>query len=332
MELGFTHHQSAHCENGVASNLLKHQGFDISEPMIFGIGSGLFYVYIPFLMVNHAPAISYRPMPGTIFNKAAKRLGFKVKRVKFSNPKEAEKALDENLKNNIPTGLQVGVYGLSYFPDEYRFHFNAHNCVVYGKTETDYLVSDPVMETVTTLTHKEMEKVRFAKGAFAPKGQMYYPTSIPTKADLPKAIIKGIKETCRDMLAPVPIVGVKGIRTVAKMIAKWPEKKGVKVANHYLAQIVRMQEEIGTGGGGFRYIFAAFLQESAEILGKPELRELSFEITKIGDQWRDFALEASRVYKNRSSKKDVYNLLSQELLKIADLEEDFFKKLKKAIA
>ncbi|RYG47035.1 MAG: DUF4872 domain-containing protein, partial [Chitinophagaceae bacterium] len=101
---------------------------------------------------------------------------------------------------------------------------------------------------------------------------------------------------------------------------------------HYLAQIVRMQEEIGTGGGGFRYIFAAFLQESALVLAKPQLRELSFEMTRIGDRWRDFALEASRVYKNRSSKTDVYNLLSSELLKIADLEEDFFKKLKKAIA
>ncbi|MFT3793720.1 BtrH N-terminal domain-containing protein [Flavobacterium sp.] len=332
MELGFTHHQSAHCENGVASNLLKHNGFEISEPMIFGIGSGLFFVYIPFLQVNHAPAISYRPMPGTIFNKAAKRLGFNVKRVKFSNPKAAEKALDENLKNNIPTGLQVGVFGLTYFPDEYRFHFNAHNCVVYGKTETDYLVSDPVMEHVTTLTHQDMEKVRFAKGAFAPKGQMYYPTSIPKTSDLPQAIIKGIKETCRDMLAPVPYVGVKGIRTVARKIPKWADKLGTKKANHYLAQIVRMQEEIGTGGGGFRFIYAAFLQEAAVVLNNEKLKALSLEMTKIGDLWRDFAVNASRVYKNRSSQTDVYNTLSKEMLHIADLEEAFFKELKKAIS
>lgn len=332
MELGFTHHQSAHCENGVASNLLKHNGFDISEPMIFGIGSGLFFVYIPFLMVNHAPAISYRPMPGTIFNKAAKRLGFNVKRVKFSNPKAAEKALDENLKNNIPTGLQVGVFNLTYFPDEYRFHFNAHNCVVYGKTDTHYLVSDPVMEHVTTLTHADMEKVRFAKGAFAPEGQMYYPTSIPQKSDLPQAIIRGIKETCRDMLAPVPYVGVKGIRTVARKIPKWAAKLGTKKANHYLAQIVRMQEEIGTGGGGFRFIYAAFLQEAAVILKNNELKSLSLEMTKIGDLWRDFAVNASRVYKNRSTQTDVYNTLSQEMIHIADLEEAFFKKLKKAIS
>jgi hypothetical protein len=332
METNFTHHQSAHCENGVASNLLKHNGLNISEPMVFGIGSGLFFVYIPFLKVNYAPAISYRPMPGLIFNKLAKRLGLKIKRQKFSSEANAIKALDENLKNNIPSGLQVGVYNLTYFPDEYRFHFNAHNLVVYGKTETDYLISDPVMENVTTLTHAELNKVRFAKGAFAPRGQMYYPIQVPANVDLKGAIIKGIKNTCRDMLAPMPIVGVRGIRYVAKLIKKWPVKEGNKKANHYLAQIVRMQEEIGTGGGGFRFIYAAFLQEAAVVLGNTELQTLSLEMTAIGDLWRDFAVEASRVYKKRSTKADVYNTLSDELLAIADKEEVFFKKLKKAIS
>jgi len=331
MQTNFTHHQSAHCENGVASNLLKFHGINISEPMVFGIGSGLFYFYLPFLKVNHAPAISYRPMPGSIFNKAAKRLGIKVKRVKFSNNNQAQKALEENLNNNIPTGLQVGVYNLTYFPDEYRFHFNAHNLVVYGKENNTFLISDPVMETVTTLTEKELEKVRFAKGALAPKGQMYFPIDIPAHINWENAIKKGIKNTCNDMLAPVPIVGINAMEWVAKDMRKWPAKKGVKVANHYLAQMVRMQEEIGTGGGGFRFIYAAFLQEAAVILKNDKLKELSAEMTIIGDMWRDFAVNAARVYKNRSNQTDVYNALADELLVIAAKEETFFKNLKKAI-
>ncbi|TGD59176.1 BtrH N-terminal domain-containing protein [Flavobacterium humi] len=327
----FIHHQSAHCENGVASNLLKHQGINISEPMVFGIGSGLFFFYLPLLKVNYAPAISYRPMPGFIFNRAAKRLGIKVKRIKFSNNQNAQKALEENLAKNIPTGLQVGVYNLTYFPDEYRFHFNAHNLVVYGKKDDTFLISDPVMETVTTLTEKELDKVRFAKGALAPKGQMYYPIEIPKNIDWESAIKKGIKNTCNDMLAPLPIIGVKGMRFLARSIRKWPVKHGVKKANHYLAQMVRMQEEIGTGGGGFRFIYAAFLQEAAAILKNEELKKLSSEMTTIGDSWRDFAVNAARVYKNRSNKTDVYNSLADELNALADLEEAFFKKLKKAI-
>jgi hypothetical protein len=331
MTTDFKHHQAAHCENGVASNLLKHNGLTISEPMVFGIGSGLFFVYLPFIKVNHAPAVSYRPLPGSIFSKVASRLGIKIKRQKFSGSASAEKALLENLKNNIPSGLQVGVYNLTYFPDDYRFHFNAHNLVVYGKEGDNYLISDPVMETVTTLTDVELDRVRFAKGAFAPKGQMYYPTHIPKEINFERAIKKAIKATCRDMLAPIPIIGVRGIRYVANQIRKWPVKHGTKKANHYLAQIVRMQEEIGTGGGGFRFIYAAFLQEAAVVLENTQLKELSFEMTGIGDMWRDFAVEAARVYKNRSSKTDVYNMLADMLTDIANKEEVFFKKLRKAI-
>lgn len=331
MQLDFKHHQSAHCENGVASNLLKDKGINISEPMVFGIGSGLFFVYLPFIKVNHAPVVSYRPLPGMIFNKLAKRLGIKIKRTKFSSEASANKALEENLKNNIPTGLQVGVYNLTYFPDEYRFHFNAHNLVVYGKNDNQYLISDPVMEHVTTLSEDELNKVRFAKGAFAPRGQMYYPIHIPVEINYEKAIITAIKDTCRNMLAPIPIVGVKGIKFVSRQIRKWPIKHGNKKANHYLAQLVRMQEEIGTGGGGFRFIYAAFLQEASVRLRNEELRKLAAEMTEIGDLWRDFAVQASRVYKNRSAQNDVYNVLADNLLDIANREEIFFKKLKKAI-
>ncbi len=331
MKIDFKHNQSAHCENGVVSNLLNFHGLPLSEPMAFGIGSGLFFVYIPFLKVNYAPAFSYRPMPGFIFSRVSKRLGFKIKRIKFSSKEKAQATLDQELAKNNPVGLQVGVYNLPYFPDEYRFHFNAHNLVVYGKEDKQYLVSDPVMPGVTKLTAKELEKVRFAKGALAPKGHIYYPVALPKTFDLKKAIRKGIKHTCKDMLAPVPFVGVKGIKFVAKKIRKWPQKVGVKKTNHYLGQLVRMQEEIGTGGGGFRFIYAAFLQEAAGILEEPKLVELSKELTAIGDQWRDFAVEASRLYKNRSKETDAYNKIADKLEHIADAEKTFYIALKKAI-
>ncbi len=331
MQLDFEHHITAHCENGVASNLLKNRGLPISEPMVFGIGSGLFYVYLPFLKVNHAPGLSYRPAPGWIFNRLAKRLGLKIKRQKFSDKRKAQEVLDQNLENNIPCGLQVGVYHLPYFPEDYRFHFNAHNLVVYGKDGGEYLISDPTMEVVHRLTESELEKVRFSKGVLAPKGHIYYPIYIPEYIDWEGAIVKAIRKTCNDMLAPVPIVGVRGMRMVSRAIRKWPKKVGVKKANYYLAQMVRMQEEIGTGGGGFRYIYSAFLQEAGQKINNKALIVLSEEMTAIGDLWRDFAVDASRVYKKRSTQDDVYNKLADDLLRLADLEEQFFKKLKKSV-
>ena len=331
MQIDFQHRQSAHCENGVISNLMNHNGVQVSEPLVFGIGAGLFFVYLPFLKVNFAPGFSYRPMPGFIFRRFAKQLGIKVVHKKFNSSEEAQKILDEKLSHGIPVGLQVGVYNLTYFPDEYRFHFNAHNLVVYGKNQNEYLISDPVMETTTTLTEKELDKVRFAKGALAPKGHLYYLESVPTQYDFEKAIKKGINKTCNDMLAPVPLIGVNAMKWVAKNIKKWPKKIGVKKTNHYLGQLIRMQEEIGTGGGGFRFIYAAFLEESSRILNNPKLKELSKEMTEIGDEWRDFALNISRVYKNRSGQENVYEELSNQLMGIAEREKKFFQELKKSI-
>ena len=137
------------------------------------------------------------------------------------------------------------------------------------------------------------------------------------------------------MLAPVPFVGVKGIKLVAGRIRKWPHTKGIKTTNHYLGQIVRMQEEIGTGGGGFRFIYAAFLQEAGKLLNNDRLLELSKEMTEIGNLWRDFAMEASRIYKNRSrqngSQISAYHAIADQLEHLSEMEKVFFKALKKAI-
>lgn len=331
MKLEFQHKQSAHCENGVVSNLLQYNQTTLSEPMVFGLGSGLFFVYLPFLKINFAPGFSYRPMPGQIFKRTAKLLGIKTKHYRFPTPEKAREMLDEKLKEGVAVGLQVGVFNLTYFPDDYRFHFNAHNLVVYGKDGDDYLISDPVMDFTTKLSASELDKVRFAQGALAPKGHLYHIQSIPASYDLPRAIKKAIKRTCNEMLAPVPIVGVKAMRWVASNIKKWPKKIGIKKTNHYLGQLIRMQEEIGTGGGGFRFIYAAFLAESAEILNNPVLLEASKEMTAIGDDWREFALQISRIYKNRKAGDQVYEELSAQLYQLADREEAFFKNLKTLI-
>jgi len=38
----YTHRTAAHCETGVTSALFFDKGLNLSEPMIFGIGSGIF--------------------------------------------------------------------------------------------------------------------------------------------------------------------------------------------------------------------------------------------------------------------------------------------------
>jgi hypothetical protein len=330
MKPEFEHLQAAHCENGVTSNLLKNSGVSITEPMAFGIGSGLFYIYIPFMKINNGPAIAFRTMPGNIFKRTCKSLQIPVMRKKFSSPEKAERFLLQCLQNGQPVGCQVGVYYLSYFPKEYRFHFNAHNLIVYGKEENNFLISDPVMDHVTTLTAYELERVRFAKGAFAPRGQLYYPKQHKpvTEEIIKKAIVTGIKRNVRDMLhIPGNIAGVKGIIYTGNKIKKWRDKLGIEKASLYLAQLVRMQEEIGTGGGGFRYIYAAFLQQAQLYHPGQPLMDISRVFTASGDLWRDAAVQASGIYKGRTTAQSDFNVMADMLYEIADFEKKGFTAL-----
>jgi hypothetical protein len=333
MKLNFEHRQAAHCENGVTTSLLQNAGVhQITEPLAFGIGSGLFYVYIPLLKINNGPAIAFRTLPGWVFSRTCKALDIPVVRKKFSSKPKAQAYLDQCLAGGHAVGCQVGVYYLPYFPKEYRFHFNAHNLIVYGKEGDNYLISDPVMETITTLSSYELERVRFAKGTLAPNGQLYYPLEgrVVSNDQIKIAIKKGIAKTVNDMLhIPVPLTGVKGIKFTANRIKKWRDKLGPKNAGLYLAQLVRMQEEIGTGGGGFRYIYGAFLQQAHAYLPNDALLTASDTITQAGDLWRTAAIQASGIYKGRLGSQQDFNLMGDYLLEIAEIEKHAFTGLSK---
>ncbi|MFZ3045404.1 MAG: BtrH N-terminal domain-containing protein [Desulfatirhabdiaceae bacterium] len=328
MVIDFSHRQSAHCETGVLSNLLRHHGLYISEAMVFGIGAGLFFGYFPFIRLNHLPLTAFRIRTGGILNRVVKRLGITLTWEKFRNPEKAMAALDLKLLDGIPVGCRTGAYWLSYFPRKYRFHFNMHNLVVFGKENGNYLISDPVFPEPVQCPHDDLMKARFARGPMPPKGRMYTVTHVPSEPDLHKAIRQGIKEVCRTMLkAPGPFLGVKGIRYLSKKIEAWPQKMEEKQAALYLGQIIRMQEEIGTGGAGFRFIYAAFLQEAADILKNDQLRIISDRMTGIGDLWREFALIGSRICKTRAGGTETYAALSVILKNCADQEAGLYQSL-----
>jgi hypothetical protein len=326
--IDFTHRQSAHCESGVCSNLLHHHGLDISEAMVFGIGSGLFFGYLPFIRINKLPLTTYRCEMGGIFKRVTKRLGCRVHWQTFRDPSQAMAALDEKLALGIPVACRTGGYWLPYFPPAFRFHFNMHNLVVTGKEGEDYIVSDPVFPDPERCAYKDLLKARFAKGAMAPKGTMYHMVSVPRQVELEPAVRKGIREVCRRMLGtPAPIIGIRGIRFLAGQVRKWPQKLGHPRALLYVGQLIRMQEELGTGGAGFRFMFAAFLQEATSLMEIPELRTLSATMTAVGDRWRKFAVLGGRLCKGRASADVTYTAMADLLLECADEEAAVYREL-----
>ena len=331
MKIDFPHRQAAHCETGVTSNLLAFYGHQVSEAMVFGIGGGLFFCYMPWLRLGSLPLITFRTLPGLVFKRATRRLGLGIELRRFRAPGPAMAELDALLARGIPVGCLTGAWWLPYFPPALRFHFNAHNIVVYGKEGDNYLISDPVADRPVVCPAADLAKARFALGPMAPHGKMYHVTHVPPRLDLAPAIVKGIKDTCFSMLRlPIP-VGVRGERFLARRLVGWPAKLGAETAAHWLGTLIRMQEEIGTGGAGFRFIFAAFLQEAAAVLDKPALLELSNRMTAIGDHWREFAVLAARHCKGRAAPGDSYATLAAVLDECGRREEVLYRDLRQAI-
>ena len=142
----FQHRQSAHCESGVMASLLSHAGLPMSEPMAFGLASGLAFAYLPIVKLSGMPLIAYRMPPKHLIKTLSKRLGARLNSRTFGNPEQGRRELDALLDQGRLAGLQSSVFWLPYFPPEMRFHFNAHNLLAYGRDGDEYLISDPVFE------------------------------------------------------------------------------------------------------------------------------------------------------------------------------------------
>jgi hypothetical protein len=305
------------------ASLLRHHGLPMSEAMTFGLASAIFFAYLPFMRINGLPLIAYRIAPRGIIRRLPRELGLGMRFEKFSSPAEGTRRLNELLDAGQLVGLQTSVFWLPYFPPDLRFHFNAHNLLVYGRDGDEYLVSDPVAETVVRCARADLEKARFAKGMLAPKGLLYYATGKPTPPDWAKLGQSALARAASTMLrTPLPFVGVRGISLLAWQVGRLPNDEHARM---YVGNIVRMQEEIGTGGAGFRFLYASFLQELAAITGYKTLDAIAAQLVEIGDRWREFALASARMIRGR----DTFDAraLAARLRSLAADERKFFREL-----
>lgn len=322
----FQHRQSAHCESGVMASLLSHAGLPMSEPMAFGLASGLAFAYLPIVKLSGMPLIAYRMPPKHLIKTLSKRLGARLNSRTFGNPEQGRRELDALLDQGRLAGLQSSVFWLPYFPPEMRFHFNAHNLLAYGRDGDEYLISDPVFEEPVRCAAADLQKARFAKGALAAKGLMYWLDDVPREQDWEKLIRQAVLGTTRILDGmPLPWIGIRGIQHLARQVERLDPAQ-TKYNRLYLTHIVRMQEEIGTGGAGFRFMYASFLQEAGEKIGAAELGEASARLTAIGDDWRQFASACVRASRSKGEAPD-FRPIAEMLRGIAGQERALMKEL-----
>jgi len=327
-QIPFTHKMAAHCETGALTASLNHAGLEITEPMIFGIGSGIFFGY--FKNPRFAfPIFTVRSRPGHIRKNVAKLFKVKFVTKKYKCQLKAQQELDALLAKNVPVAVQVDFFYMDYAPSHESVHNNMHFINIIGKNGSKYIVSDSYFPNIVELEADSLTKGRFAKGMMAPKGFMFYTESVPESIDYHKSIKKGIKKAAYYMLKlPVPFIGIKGIYRFADKVLLWPKyARDIEHLSHEVMKIHVLLEDQGTGGGGFRFIYATFLRQAAELLKNEELNTFSKKMMEIGDNWRRISIFAARIGKNRDLSDEKMKELSNMIRERADEEKIFFQKL-----
>lgn len=329
----FKHRMAAHCESGTITSLLNHGGMQITEPLVFGIASGIFFGYFHKMKSFAFPTFIVRNKPGQMRENIGKRLDVRWRKYDFRDPEKGRQKLDELLDRNIPVAAQVDFFYMDYVPSWERVHINVHFLAIIGREADRYIISDAYFPKVVELDASSLEKGRFAGGTMSPKGFIFHVDRIPTDIDLAPAVVKGIKKACFNMLKlPVPFIGIKGMRLFAKKINDWPSfARDTEHLSHEIMKINILLEDQGTGGAGFRFMYATFLQQAAEITGRKHLLDLSGELMKIGDGWREISLFSARIGKNRDLGPERLKELSEMIYDRADVEERFFRELSQAV-
>lgn len=222
---------------------------------------------------------------------------------------------------------------MDYIPQWERVHANIHFITIVGKEGDEYLVSDSYYPKLARIHKDNLRKARFAGGYLAPKGFMYYIESVPEKIDYQKLIPLAIKNTINNMIGvQPPFIGVRGIRTFAKKLQGWPKlTRDIDHLSHEVMKINVFLEDQGTGGGGFRYLYATFLRQSSEILNSNELDDMSKKMMEIGDGWRNISYFAAKIGKNRDLGPEKLQELGSLINQQADAEENFYKELKQIV-
>jgi hypothetical protein len=328
----YKHKMAAHCETGTVTGILNHEGMDITEPLVFGIAGGIFFAYLESPKLPF-PMFVTRSKPGSIRKKIAKRLDASFRASKHRDFAKAQQTLDALINRKLPVAIQVDMFYMDYIPAYMKAHFNGHYITVVGKENRSYTVSDCYYPNLALLSEGSLRKAWFARGDLAPHGLKYHAERVPKEVDLQKAIIGGIHEACRNMLKlPIPFLGVKGIRLFAKKIMDWPRLvRDEQHLSHEIMMISAILEERGTGGAGFRFMYATFLQQAARIINNSELARLSTQMMAIGDRWRELSLHAARSGKKNNLDTPHLNKLREIILARADDEEKFFNQLLKTV-
>jgi hypothetical protein len=285
------------CQTSSMIRLMNHMGYEISEPMLVGISSGLGFIYwfmkqMSYPIVGGMNRATCRRFPG-ILGKAVKLLGGDFEPILTKSVKKAHLFLKETLKQNQPALVCVDMAYLDHLLTGEEDHFGEHNFLVYGIDEPKNLayISDRFPGT-TTMALTQLQKARASEYPPFPAMNQMVRFKFPKKLKpVEKIIPVAIRENVDALLnPPIRNAGVKGIEKWSEELKKYPkiipEPKNLV---HALMMHYIYIETGGSGGAIFRQLYMDFLKEAGKLVDNDAILNASMEFEDIVDIWHQIA-------------------------------------------
>ena len=314
---GFKPYLGAHCETVATGSLLNAIGVDLSEPMLFGLGEGLSFVFLNLASLP-LPFIGGRVKPFDLTTQLCQNIGVVCHSIETSSRLKSWINLEEPIRGNVPVGLQLDAYYLDYFSNP--FHFAGHFVAAYGIDSDSVWIVDTVPQGTThKVTRARIEEARFAKGPMAARARTWTIARSGQMVDLAHAIRRAIRSNAASYLTPAfQGASYLGIRKLSMSLPKWLQISCNPEQDFALSAL--LMERAGTGGSVFRNFYRDFLTESREHINQG--RELVDEAADLfGASAREWA-KVAKLIETAGVKRNVEPLreASAACRQIADLE------------
>jgi hypothetical protein len=304
-----------HCETTTLGALLRHEGLDLSEPMLFGLGEGLGFVYWDAKSMDF-PFLGGRTKPTAITRTVAERLGLTLHIQETASPRKAWQNVVATLDAGRPVGLQLDSYHLDYFTT--KVHFGGHFAALYGYDETyAYLIDTAQQGGTVTTTLTSLERARNERGPMTARNLSYTIANSTGRPDLGDAIRAAIRTNAHAFLnPPIANLGYRGIGKAARQVARWLDRSSD--LSHDLPLAATLMEHGGTGGALFRVMYRDFLAESATIVDDHNLRLGHQLYAEIAPLWTEVSRHIAAA--GETSDPDQLTRASAILTELADQE------------
>lgn len=304
-----------HCETTATGTLLQQLNIELSEPMLFGLGEGLGFIFWNMKSMEF-PFIGGRVKPDVLTENIARNLNLELTVKETASTQKAWDNVKSLIDNGQAVGLKLDCFHLEYFSRP--FHFAGHYTAIYGyDNKNAFLVDTKQQGRKVTTTLKSLKLARAEKGPMSSKNLYYTLRKTDKNFDLKTAIITAIRNNATEHInPPITNIGYKGILKTSSEIIKW--FKSSKDIENDFKMTAMLMEKAGTGGALFRNLYRDFLKESYEILKLDKLKTGYEAFVEIAELWTS----VSQLFEKVSQTKDFkYIQKASDILKTISEKE-----------